>query len=161
MPFREILRGPKRVYGDFREFLAMTDVPVARVRTPPFVAVRPRHASEVSLESLRTRFAFSPPAPSKNANIFIDDEAFLVSQDRSSQGTGHAGVQLIQHEFSLPHNEARNLGDATTIKICEVYGFNGNRDMNSSDTLFRDGYGAEVDYAGYNGEGVEENAKLA
>ncbi|KZP26155.1 hypothetical protein FIBSPDRAFT_887530 [Athelia psychrophila] len=69
--------------------------------------------------------------------------------------------QLIQHEFSLPHNEARKLGDATTIKICEVYGFNGNRDMNSLDTLFRDGYGAEVDYAGYNGEGVEENAKLA
>ncbi|KZP21000.1 hypothetical protein FIBSPDRAFT_1021607 [Athelia psychrophila] len=244
---------------------------------PPSNAVRHRHASDASLETLRTRFTFLPPAHDKSASFFIDNVTFLVekelfkvprvyfeknssifsdmfqaptTKDREGSTSSYSGImvftekahslsryvpqpvnmtipewisvlklatlwrfgelrieaieeltkqeqdplekivlgreyrveawlltgykELIQRDSGLTQSEKKKLGDAAIIKIYEAreatvrtgegamsYGFNGNRDMNSLDTLVRGGFGAELDDARYDGEAVEEDAKLA
>jgi hypothetical protein len=82
--------------------------------------------------------------------------------------------ELIQRDSGLTQKEKEKLGASTTIKIYEAreatfrtgngakkLGFRDIRDLNSVDSLVRSGFGEELDDASYDGEGIEEDSKLA
>lgn len=103
------------------------------------------------------------------------EQVALGRKYRVEDWTVKGFTELIKRESALTQKEREKLGTPTTIKIYEAReatfrtgsgvkncgSFNACRDLKSVDNLVKSGFGEELDDAGYDGEAIVEDSKLA